>query len=134
MKNIVIPDKYKSIVDKITVTANECNFDAYIVGGFVRDIILNRQPKDLDIMVCLKNNDSDENKRFAGINFSKILSKKYNLSNPVIFEKFGTAKLIIDNEEVEFVMPRKEYYNLDLRNPDTEVTSLQQDALKTKHL
>ncbi|MDR2395021.1 MAG: CCA tRNA nucleotidyltransferase [Endomicrobium sp.] len=130
MKNIVIPDKYKSIVDKITVTANEYNFDVYIVGGFVRDIILNRQSKDLDIMVCLKNNDNDENKRFAGINFSKILSKKYNLSSPVIFERFGTAKLIVDNEEVEFVMPRKECYNLNSRNPDTQVTSLQQDALR----
>jgi tRNA nucleotidyltransferase/poly(A) polymerase len=130
MKNIVIPDKYKSIIDKITITAQEHNFDVYIVGGFIRDIILNRESKDLDIMVCLKKNDTDKNKRLAGINFSRILSKKYNLSNPVIFERFGTAKLFIDNEEVEFVMPRKEYYNLNSRNPNTQVTSLQQDALR----
>ena len=130
MKNIVIPDKYKSIIDKITITAQEYNFDVYIVGGFIRDIILNRESKDLDIMVCLKKNDSEENKHLAGINFSRILSKKYNLSNLVIFERFGTAKLFIDNEEVEFVMPRKEYYNLNSRNPDTQVTSLQHDALR----
>ncbi|MDR0723967.1 MAG: CCA tRNA nucleotidyltransferase [Endomicrobium sp.] len=130
MNNTAIPAKYKSIIDKITVTASEYNFDAYIVGGFVRDIILNRQPKDLDIMVCLKEKASKDDKKFAGINFSKILSKKYNLSSPVVFEKFGTAKLFIDDQEVEFVMPRKEYYNLESRNPDTEVTSLQQDALR----
>ncbi|MDR3124348.1 MAG: hypothetical protein LBU10_00475 [Endomicrobium sp.] len=130
MRNIVIPDKYKSIIDKITITAQEYNFDVYIVGGFLRDIILNRESKDLDIMVCLKKNDTDGNKHLAGINFSRILSKKYNLSNPVVFERFGTAKLLIDNEEVEFVMPRKEYYNLNSRNPDTQVTSLQQDALR----
>jgi putative nucleotidyltransferase with HDIG domain len=130
MNSIVIPDKYKSIVDKITVTANEYNFDAYIVGGFVRDIILNRQPKDLDIMVCLKDEGNEKNEKFAGINFSKILSKKYNLNSPIIFKRFGTAKLFIDNQEVEFVMPRKEYYNLNSRNPNTEVTSLQQDALR----
>ncbi|MDR1244031.1 MAG: hypothetical protein LBJ79_02450 [Endomicrobium sp.] len=130
MKNIVIPDKYKSIIDKIIITAQEYNFDVYIVGGFIRDIILNRESKDLDIMVCLKKNDSDENKRLAGINFSRILSKKYNLSNPVVFERFGTARLFIDTEEVEFVMPRKEYYNLNSRNPDTQLTSLQHDALR----
>ncbi|MDR1417646.1 MAG: CCA tRNA nucleotidyltransferase [Endomicrobium sp.] len=130
MNNIVIPNRYKSIIDKITIVANEHNFEAYIVGGFVRDIILNREPKDLDIMVCLKQEDNKDNKKFAGINFSKILSKIYNLSSPVIFERFGTAKLFIDNQEVEFVMPRKEYYNLESRNPDTEVASLQQDALR----
>jgi putative nucleotidyltransferase with HDIG domain len=67
---------------------------------------------------------------FAGIEFSKLLSKKYGLREPVIFERFGTAKLFIDGEEVEFIMPRKEYYEDNSRNPDTEIGSLQQDALR----
>ncbi|GHT36485.1 tRNA nucleotidyltransferase [Endomicrobiia bacterium] len=129
MKNIVIPKKYKSIIDKIVTTAKENNFDTYVVGGFVRDLFIYREPKDLDIMVCAKKDSVD--RRLAGINFSKILKNKYNLREPVIFERFGTSKLFIDNEEVEFVMPRKEYYDSNSRNPDTQdSSSLKQDALR----
>lgn len=128
MKNIILPEKYTSIINKITLTAEKNNFEVYIVGGFVRDLFLHRQPTDLDIMVCYK--DKIENGQFAGINFSKILAKEYNLHAPVIFERFGTSKLFIDNEEVEFVMPRKEYYKDNSRNPDTDIGSLEQDALR----
>jgi putative nucleotidyltransferase with HDIG domain len=128
MKSIVLPERYISITDKIGLTAKENNFDAYIVGGFVRDLFLNREPKDLDIVVCSKSQIEDA--RLSAINFSKIFVKKYNLHEPVVFERFGTSKLFIDNEEVEFVMPRKEYYESDSRNPDTSLGSLEQDALR----
>jgi tRNA nucleotidyltransferase/poly(A) polymerase len=128
MKSIVLPQRYVSIVNKIALTAKENDFDAYIVGGFVRDLFLDRQPKDLDIMICSKNELGDG--QFAGINFSKILTKKYSLHDPIVFERFGTSKLLIDNEEVEFVMPRKEYYESGSRNPNTTLGSLEQDALR----
>ncbi|MDR2644587.1 MAG: CCA tRNA nucleotidyltransferase [Endomicrobium sp.] len=128
MKSIVLPERYLSIISKIVLSAKENNFEAYIVGGFVRDLFLDREPKDLDIMVCSKNEIAD--RQFSGINFSKILAKKYSLHNLVVFERFGTAKLFIDNEEVEFVMPRKEYYEFDSRNPDTTLGSLEEDALR----
>ncbi|MDR2437548.1 MAG: CCA tRNA nucleotidyltransferase [Endomicrobium sp.] len=128
MKSIVLPKRYTSIVNKIVLTAKENDFDAYIVGGFVRDLFLDREPKDLDIMVCSKSKFGDG--QFAGINFSKILAKKYNIHQPIVFERFGTSKLFIDNEEVEFIMPRKEYYAPDSRNPDTTLGSLKQDALR----
>jgi putative nucleotidyltransferase with HDIG domain len=128
MKSIVFPERYLSIIDKIVLTAKENDFDSYIVGGFVRDLFLEREPKDLDIMICSKNKLG--NGRFAGINFSKILAKRYNIHEPVVFERFGTSKLFIDNEEVEFAMPRKEYYEHDSRNPDTTLGSLEQDALR----
>ncbi|MDR1474568.1 MAG: CCA tRNA nucleotidyltransferase [Endomicrobium sp.] len=128
MKSIVLPKRYISIIDKIAITAKENNFDVYIVGGFVRDLFLNREPKDLDIMVCSKS--QVEYARLSGINFSRILAKKYNLHEHVVFERFGTSKLFIDNEEVEFVMPRKEYYESYSRNPDTSLGSLEQDALR----
>ncbi|MDR0956415.1 MAG: hypothetical protein LBL77_00890 [Endomicrobium sp.] len=123
-----MPQKYISIINKISVTAKENNFDAYIVGGFVRDLFIKRESKDLDIMIHLKANNKDG--RLAGINFSRILASKYNLSEPVVFERFGTAKLFIDNAEVEFIMPRKEYYDLNSRNPYTKIGSLEQDALR----
>jgi tRNA nucleotidyltransferase/poly(A) polymerase len=128
MENVIIPQRYKLIIDKISITAEENSFDVYIVGGFVRDLFIKREPKDLDVMVCGRGNDAAV--RSAGINFSKILAKKYKLDEPVVFERFGTSKLFINSEEVEFVMPRKEYYNMDSRNPDTQVASLEQDALR----
>ncbi|WP_095558681.1 CCA tRNA nucleotidyltransferase [Candidatus Endomicrobiellum trichonymphae] len=128
MEDIVIPQRYKSIIDKISITAVENSFDVYIVGGFVRDLFIKREPKDLDIMVCGRG--SNLSMQSAGINFSKILAKKYKLDKPVIFERFGTSKLFMDSEEVEFVMPRREYYNANSRNPDTQIASVEQDALR----
>jgi tRNA nucleotidyltransferase/poly(A) polymerase len=128
MGSIIIPKRYKSIVDKISVTAEENSFDVYIVGGFVRDLFIRREPKDLDIVVCGRGDDASD--RSAGINFSKILAKKYKLDEPVVFERFGTSKLFMDSKEVEFVIPRKECYNVDSRNPDTQIASLEQDALR----
>ncbi|MDR3071298.1 MAG: CCA tRNA nucleotidyltransferase [Endomicrobium sp.] len=128
MKNIAIPKNHESIIYKISTTAKENNFEAYIVGGFVRDLLLDREPKDLDVMVCAKKDTLYEH--LAGINFSKIVANKYKLLEPVVFEKFGTSKLFIDCQEVEFIMPRKEYYDSNSRNPETQPASLKQDALR----
>jgi len=123
---IEIPQKFKEIAQKISQTAQENGFEAYVVGGFVRDLFLNRIPYDLDIMVEPKN----QNEKDAGMRLAQIISKKYKTIEPVLFRRFGTAKLLIDGEDVEFVMPRKEYYSDDSRNPDTELGSIEQDALR----
>jgi putative nucleotidyltransferase with HDIG domain len=128
MKITQIPPKFVSIINKISLAAQDNGYDVYAVGGFVRDLLIGREPNDLDIMALSLNSSSEH--RLSGVNFSKIVSQKYGLSEPVVFERFGTAKLFIDGEEVEFVMPRKEYYDEDSRNPDTEIGSLQQDALR----
>ncbi len=116
-----IPENYKSIIEKLIKTAKNNNYVIYAVGGFVRDMILQRQPKDLDIMVEGEN---------AGIEFSKKIAESLNISQPVIFEKFATSKLEIDGKEIEFIMPRKEYYEENSRNPKTEIGTLEQDALR----
>ncbi|MDR1259891.1 MAG: hypothetical protein LBJ68_00725 [Endomicrobium sp.] len=128
MKNIIIPQKYRLIINKISDAAKETNFDVYIVGGFVRDLLIGRESEDLDIMVSSKL--CDKNERLSGINFSKFLANKYKLRNPINFEKFGTSKLFIDGKEVEFIMPRREYYFENSRNPRTYLASLKQDALR----
>ncbi|MDR1695981.1 MAG: CCA tRNA nucleotidyltransferase [Endomicrobium sp.] len=125
--NITVPDKFAGIIDKILQTAVEKGYETYAVGGFVRDLFIGREPKDLDIMV---ENINDRADRLAGINFSRQIAAKFDLGEPVVFERFGTAKLFIDGEEVEFVMPRKEYYDSSSRNPDTEIGTLGQDALR----
>jgi tRNA nucleotidyltransferase/poly(A) polymerase len=127
MGKIIIPEKYEPITRKISSCALKNGFEVYIVGGFVRDLYLAREPKDLDVMVEDKNKSGNA---AAGIEFSEILAREHNLSAPVVFERFGTAKLFFDGEEVEFVMPRKEYYDENSRNPDTEIGSLEQDALR----
>lgn len=129
MKIFDIPLKYKSIIEKISSVAKENSFEAYAVGGFVRDLFLNRQPKDLDIMVESLN-EKDDLAHKAGIRLSEIIADKYSLHKPVVFEKFGTSKLFFGEEEVEFIMPRKEYYETNSRNPKTGLGSLQQDALR----
>ncbi len=116
-----IPNDYKNIINKITKAASLGGYTVYAVGGFVRDMVMSRMPNDLDIMVEKEN---------GGIEFSKFLSKELKISEPVIFERFGTAKLSIDGREIEFIMPRKEYYDDNSRNPDTEIGSLMQDALR----
>lgn len=116
-----IPKQYQSVVKKLTEIAKNNNFIIYAVGGFVRDIILNRNPNDLDIMVEGEN---------AGIEFSKIVAKKLNIHPPITFEKFATSKLLIEDKEIEFIMPRKEYYDKNSRNPKTEIGTLEQDALR----
>ena len=121
MNLLKIPQEYKSIVNKLIKIAQDNNFIVYAVGGFVRDIILNRQPNDLDIMVEGEN---------AGIEFSKLVAKKLKIHPPIIFEKFATSKLLIDGKEIEFIMPRKEYYDINSRNPKTEIGTLEQDCLR----
>ena len=93
MSLLKIPQEYKSIINKLIQIAQDNNFIIYAVGGFVRDIILNRQPHDLDIMVEGEN---------AGIEFSKIVAEKLKIHPPIIFEKFATSKLLIDGKEIEF--------------------------------
>ena len=92
MNSFDIPKTYQSIVKKLILIAKDNNFIIYAVGGFVRDIILNREPNDLDIMVEGEN---------AGIEFSKLVSRELNIHPPITFEKFATSKLLIDDKEIE---------------------------------
>jgi len=69
--------------------------------------------------------DQDKN---VAIEFAKLVSIELGLHDPVTFPRFGTAMLDMDGEQVEFVMPRKEYYTEESRKPDTEIGTLEQDA------
>jgi len=117
-----MPERYKDIVSKITAAALDLGVDVYIVGGFVRDIVMGREPKDLDIMV-----NSDK----GGISFANELIKRYNYSGYTMFPRFGTAQLNMGGELVEFVMPREEFYFEDSRKPDTKFNgNIELDALR----
>ncbi len=104
-----------SIIDTISIEAELSGKEVYLVGGFVRDLILNRKNKDIDVMVV-----------GSGIDFAKVISNK--LSKKLqIFKNYGTAMLKTENYEVEFVGARKESYSKDSRNPVVEQGTLVED-------
>ncbi len=105
------------IMDIISQSANEIGVSAYIIGGFVRDQILNRPSKDIDIVAI--GNGIDLAKQTA-----KNITPKPKL---VVYGRFGTAMLRYKNYEIEFVGARKESYNEDSRKPIVENGSFHDD-------
>jgi poly(A) polymerase len=99
----------------IAKVATQLNVDAYVIGGFVRDIFLNRPSKDVDIVV-LGN----------GPDFATAVATEINVQINV-FKSFGTAMLRFQDLEVEFVGARKESYRIDSRKPIVEDGSLEDD-------
>lgn len=100
--------------------ADRLQVDTYVIGGYVRDIFLNRPSKDIDI-VCVG----------SGIQLSEAiktrLGKRAKLS---VFKNFGTAQVKYKDLEVEFVGARKESYNRDSRKPIVEDGTLEDDQLR----
>lgn len=106
------------IFRSVTEVAEEINQETYVVGGFVRDYLLNRdQKKDIDF-VTVGN----------GIMLAKELSKKLgNTSQVSVFKRFGTAMFKYNDTELEFVGARKESYSEDSRKPHVEDGTLEDD-------
>jgi poly(A) polymerase len=91
--------------------------EAYVIGGYVRDLFLNRPSKDIDIVVI-----------GDGIKIATLLSKSLGPSVPVsIFKNFGTAMLKLDDVEIEFVGARKESYISTSRKPNVKEGTLEDD-------
>ncbi len=99
----------------ISRLAGKQNVKAYAIGGFVRDIFLERPSKDIDITV-LGN----------GIDFAELVARALQVKVSV-FKNFGTAMLRYQDVEVEFVGARKESYRADSRKPIVENGTLDDD-------
>lgn len=100
--------------------ASEESLEAYVIGGFVRDIILDRPCTDIDVVVV-----------GSGIDFAKKISKKIEEQPKVkVFKTYGTAMLRYKQWELEFVGARKESYNRDSRKPIVESGTLEDDQLR----
>ncbi len=105
------------IFEKIAQAAEELGVESYAIGGFVRDKILGRPTKDMDI-VCTGD----------GI---ALAEKVATLFHPVpavnVFKTFGTAQIKWENEEIEFVGARTESYTHNSRKPAVEPGTLEDD-------
>lgn len=107
----------EEIIRKISTVAEELNYPTYIVGGYVRDKIIRRTSKDMDIVSV-----------GSGIEVAQALAHKLKPSPKVnIYSRFGTAMLRHDDFEIEFVGARKESYSSDSRNPIVEDGTLEED-------
>ncbi|MGF7075540.1 CCA tRNA nucleotidyltransferase [Mucilaginibacter sp. 3215] len=99
----------------ISRLAGEQNVQAYAIGGFVRDIFLNRPSKDIDIVIIGN-----------GIAFAEIVANTLKVKLAV-YKNFGTASLKYRDLEIEFVGARKESYRRDSRKPIVENGTLEDD-------
>ena len=107
----------KEMFHLIGDVADEKGVECYVVGGFVRDIFLERPSNDIDVVVV-----------GSGIEVAKALKdrlgKKAHLS---VFKNFGTAQVKMGDEEIEFVGARRESYSHDSRKPIVEDGTLEDD-------
>lgn len=105
------------IFKQISETADELGLECYVVGGYVRDIFLERPSKDIDVVVV-----------GSGIAMAEALGRRLGRGAHVsVFKNFGTAQLKYRNTEVEFVGARKESYTHDSRKPIVEDGTLEDD-------
>ena len=101
----------------ITEVADQLGLECYVVGGYVRDLFLERPSKDIDVVVV-----------GSGIRMAEALAERLGRGAHVaVFRNFGTAQLKWRGTEVEFVGARKESYTHDSRKPIVEDGTLEDD-------
>lgn len=96
--------------------AGKLDCSIYVVGGFVRDVLLDREISDIDFLVI-----------GDGINFAKELAAKLDINNVVVYKNFGTAHFKYHDIDFEFVGARKESYNKNSRKPYVQSGSFEDD-------
>ncbi|HET9056414.1 MAG TPA: HD domain-containing protein [Chitinophagaceae bacterium] len=110
-------DKELFLLHKIAFAANRLGMPAYLVGGFVRDKILGRDVKDMDV-VCIGD----------GIVLAHAVAELFTPLPAVnFFKTFGTAQIKVEGYEIEFVGARKESYQYNSRKPEIEAGTLKDD-------
>lgn len=108
----------------ISDTAEELGLECYVIGGWVRDLYLERPSNDIDIVVI----DQKKKTERPGIAIAEALRSKIGKKvNIAIFRNFGTAQLKHKGIEIEFVGARKESYDRNSRKPVTEDGTLEED-------
>ena len=113
----VSPQSDKEVRRLLKQAALELNARAWIVGGYVRDVLLSRPHPDIDVVV-------EDGK---GFDLARRFAQLAGAGEPVVFERFGTAQVTVPGHLVEFVSARAESYVADSRKPDVRVATLDED-------
>ena len=113
-----LKDKFTDKIFKdVSVVADSLGLECYVVGGYVRDLFLQRPSKDIDIVVV-----------GSGIEMAQALGRHLGKGAYVsVFKNFGTAQVKFRDIEIEFVGARKESYQRDSRKPIVEDGTLEDD-------
>jgi putative nucleotidyltransferase with HDIG domain len=107
----------KDIFHKISLAADSLHLETYVVGGYVRDLFLERPSNDIDVVVV-----------GSGIEVAKAFKRELGHGAHLsVFRNFGTAQVKWHDHEVEFVGARKESYSHDSRKPHVEDGTLEDD-------
>ncbi len=109
-------DLRSEILKTIGGIADSEKIEAYVVGGFVRDELLGREVKDIDVVII-----------GDGPAFAKKVASAIHGRQVVTYEKFGTAMLPMENGKIEFVTARSESYETSSRKPTVARASLESD-------
>lgn len=109
----------RKVLEQIALAAHELGVPCYLIGGFVRDKLLNRRTKDMDV-VCVGD----------GIALAHKVATYFDNAKVSFFKTYGTAQVKWNEFEVEFVGARKESYREESRNPEVEPGTLEDDQLR----
>ena len=118
IKNNYIESLNNKIFEVISKASQELNIESYVIGGFVRDLLLGRDfKKDIDIVAVGSGIE-------LALKVSELLPNKPKVQ---VFKTYGTAMLRFEDTEIEFVGARKESYHFESRNPVVENGTLEDD-------
>ena len=111
-----------------SIKGTEYENKVFVVGGFVRDLIMGKDPKDIDLLIDGDINAGD------GITFAEWFCKKENIfkkdSNPLVYGLYGTSMFQFMGEKIECVAPRSEKYQNDSRKPVVSSCTLEDDCFR----
>jgi putative nucleotidyltransferase with HDIG domain len=118
MKETDFKNKLKELpfIPAASQIAKEINVEVYIVGGFIRDMLLERKKNEIDFLVIGN-----------GLEFASKYSNSLGISKIDIFNNFGTAHFRYKSFDLEFVGARKESYSRNSRKPDVTAGSFEED-------
>lgn len=105
-----------NFLKQIGKIADNNNYRVYVIGGYVRDLILGKEDNDIDVMVL-----------GDGIKFAGLVAKESGQQLDAVYKNFKTALLNIGNLKIEFASARKESYEKNSRKPAVEFATMDED-------
>jgi poly(A) polymerase len=115
---VIRPPQIEDVLDAVTDAARVTGIETYLVGGFVRDRLLGREGKDLDLVTV----------GVEGIPVLERVARQFGWPPPQRFDRFGTGQIRGDSFVLEVVRARSEEYDPESRKPDVKPGTLEEDV------